>query len=168
MDKNYLSEAIKKTGLSAQVKTVWLYHPLLEQMASEFASYVCMHTLAANGQSLLCVALKDALSKYKAAGEDEKEAVASFTRSLIAHSAEVFAQQVVVTTDRGDVAWSPFVCSLHDFLASYPEANVTAKRVETKIQPSIAKTFMMTKIIPHSLLDQNSLSELLNDETLTV
>lgn len=166
MEKKTLMEAVKSVGLHAQAKVLWIVHPLLEQMATSFADYVGMHALASNGKPLLAVAVKDAIGKYKSAAgpdEDEKAGVAAFAKSLIASSAEVFAQKIVVQTERGDVAWSPFVCSVKDFLASYPGASVSASRVESRIPDAIATAFMMTKIIPHSLLDHDSLSEMLNE-----
>lgn len=167
MDKKLLNEAVKKIGLLAQAKTLWIIHPLLEQMAADFASYVGLESQAANGKPLLCEALKDAMGKYKAHEDNDKEAIGAFTRSLIDSSAEVFAQKIVVQTERGDIAWSPFVCGLSEFMKSYPNAVVKSTRQDVKIPAAIATSFMMTKIIPHSLLDMDSLSELLNEIKVT-
>lgn len=141
-------------------------HPLLEQMAGQFAEYVGEVTIAPNGKSLLAVGLKDALSDYRTAGDDDRLALGAFTRALISSGAEVFAQRVVAHTDRGDIAWSPFVSGVTEFLAAYPDCEVTAERQEQKIPTAIANAFMMTKILPHALLDADSLAELLSDSTV--
>jgi hypothetical protein len=167
MDKKILGDAIKLVGLHAQAKVLWLVHPLLEQLAMKYANYVTLHSVAENGrQPLLAVAMKDAFTKYKAATkvtEDDRAHVGAFVRSLIDSSADVFSQKIVVATSRGDVAWSPFVCSLTEFLAQHPGAEVRAGRQRSNIPAAIATAFMMSRIIPHSLLDSDSLAELLNE-----
>jgi len=57
----------------------------------------------------------------------------------------------------------PFVSSVTDFLAQYAGAQVDVERQECKIAEPITSTFLMTKIIPASLLDQASLAELIGD-----
>lgn len=168
MTKKLLTDALKNIGLLAQAKPVWTMHPMLEQMATQFADYVGDVPIAANGKPLLSTALKDALHEYRTAGDDDRLAIGAFTRTLIDCSTEVFAQRVVVSTDRGDFGWSPFVTGLSDFIAAYPGAAVTCERQEQKVPTSIAKAFMMTKILPHSLLDADSLAELLNDAKAVV
>lgn len=171
MEKKLLNEAIKQVGLHAQARTLWLIHPLLEQMSTSFAEYVGMESLTDTGKPLLPFAMSDAFKKYKeAAGPDEnlKAGVSAFVRSLLDKSGDLFSQQIVAQTDRGDIVWSPFVSGLTEFLAAYPGATVTASRIECKIAPSIATVLLMTKIIPNSLLDQESLNELLNDAKLEV
>lgn len=163
MTKKTLTEVLKKLGLHAQAKTVWTMHPLLEQMACQFADYVGDFTLAPNDQPLLGVALREAISDYREAGDDDRLAIGAFTRALINNSAEVFAQRVVVQTERGEIGWSPFVSSVTEFIAAYPGSQVTVERQEQKIPSSIATAFMMTKILPHSLLDADSLAELLTE-----
>lgn len=166
MDKKLLAESLKSLGLHTQAKPVWLMHPLLEQMATQFAGYAGSITLAENGKPLLGTAIKDALTDYRKAGDDDRLAISAFTRSLIKSSEDVFAQRVVVETERGEIMWSPFVSGLNEFVAAYPGCPVNVTRQEKKIPTAIATAFMMTKILPYSLLDAESLSELLDGAKL--
>lgn len=166
-DKNTLLTAIKDAGLLSQSKVTWVVSPILEEMALKFASYVGSYSLTQNGKPLLQHCLKEAFSKYKKeldASHTDQAAVAQFAKSLIAGSSDVFAQQLVVETPSGDIEWMPFVCGANEFLSKFPpSAKVSNTRVESRISESIACAFMMTKILPFSLLDKNSLAELLGE-----
>lgn len=164
-----LNEAVKSVGLLSQAKVIFLMDPLLEQMATQFAEYVGTQSLASNNKPLLSVAVKEAITNYNALGEDNpKQAFSAFVRTLIDQGAEVFAQRIYVKTDQGEIMWSPFVSSVTEFLSKYPNAEIVAERGESKFALELSKTFMMTKIIPVSLLDQESLSEILNDFSVRV
>jgi hypothetical protein len=78
----------------------------------------------------------------------------------------VFAQDIVVETRQGEIEWTPFASGLSTFLAQLQNAKPTVKRKECQIAPMLARTFMMTKIIPSTMLDQRSLSELFNGQEL--
>lgn len=166
--KNTLTAATKEAGEFAKAKIVWLVHPLLEQLALAFTAYVGMESQTENGKPLIVVAMKNALTMYHKHEDDERAAIAAFVDSLLDNSKDVFAQQIVVATPKGHIVWSPFAGGLDQFLEAYPNAEVTVRRQECKIGESIAKTFMMTKIIPHTLLDQASLAELFNTDQLAV
>lgn len=166
--KNILTAATKEAGEFSKAKIVWLVHPLLEQLALAFTAYIGMESQTANGKPLIVAAMKNALASYHKHEDDERAAIAAFVASLLENSRDVFSQQIVVATPKGHIVWSPFAGGLAEFLEAYPNAEVTVSRQECKIAESIAKTFMMTKIIPHTLLDQASLAELFNTDQLTV
>lgn len=167
-DKKILTSAVKEAGEHAQAKVVWVMQPLLEQMAQAFASYVGMQSLDSAGKPLLVSAMKNALQTYTSNEDNERVAIAAFVNSLLSNSRDVFSQQIVVETNRGDIVWSPFASGLTEFLDAHPDATITSKRIECTIPESITKTFMMTKIIPSTLLDQSSLAELFNTPELMV
>lgn len=170
-DKKILQEAITETGLLAQSKVAWIVHPTLEDMAIKFAGYVGPHSVTMAGKPLLNHALKDAFSKYKIAsesGEDGQAAIRQFSRCLLAHSIEVFSQELVVETSSGDMMWMPFVCGALEFTKPFPVGAVVSCRwVESRISEAIATAFMMTKLLPPAMLDRDSLAELLGETKAT-
>lgn len=161
--KQLLAEAVKAAGEQSKAKQLWVIDPMIENIAMTFAEYVGMVSIGQDGKPLLVGAIKRAMDAYEAYENSPRAARAAFVRSLLANSQEVFAQQVIVATPRGDIAWMPFVSSVSDFLAHYPGAEVDVERQECKIAEPITNTFLMTKIIPASLLDQASLAELIGD-----
>jgi hypothetical protein len=166
-DKKILAEATKMAGVHSQAKVVWIVHPLLEQMSLAFASYAGMESLAEHGKPLLVVAIKAALAALAGKKGNERAGVAAFAKTLLEYSCEVFAQQVFVDTKKGEIEWSPFVCGLTEFIALNPQATLTICRHDSVIPKEIARAIMMTKILPHSLLDQKFLAELFNETELT-
>ena len=86
--------------------------------------------------------------------------------ALLEFSCDVFAQDIVVETRQGEIVWMQFSSGLTPFLAQLQNAVPTVARKECQIAPMLARTFMMTKIIPSTMLDQRSLSELFNGEKL--
>lgn len=165
-EKKILADAVKATGDQAVAKVVWLQQPLLEQIAMGFAGYVGMESIDAEGKPLLVTAIKKALAEFSQREENEEAARAAFVNTLLEFSCDVFAQDVVVETRQGEIAWMPFASGLTAFLAQLPGATPTVARKECQIAPMLARTFMMTKIIPSTMLDQRSLSELFNGEEL--
>ncbi|RJG14487.1 hypothetical protein [Massilia cavernae] len=115
-----------------------------------FASYVGMQSIGKHNQPLLVGAIKRALAAYETYEESPRAARAAFVHSLLSNSQEVFSQQIIVETPRGAIAWMPFASSVTEFLDHYPGAEVEVER--------ITNAFLMTKIIPPSLLDQASLA----------
>lgn len=160
---NILAEAIKKAGEATKAKHIWVVDPMIESIMTAFANYVGMQTLAANGEPLVVVAVRRAFAAFQEYEGFERAARAAFVRSLLSHSKEMFSQLVVAETPRGGIAWMPFACSLTEFLQMYPGVEIDVIRTECKIDESITRTFLMTKIIPAALLDQASLAELLGD-----
>lgn len=161
-EKKILAVAVKETGDQAVAKVVWVQYPLLEQIAMSFAGYVGMESIDADGKPLLVTAIKKALAEFALREEDEVAARAAFVNTLLEFSCDVFAQDVVVETRQGEIAWMPFASDLTAFLAQVPNVKPTVTRKPCQIAPMLARTFMMTKIIPSSLLDQASLAELFN------
>ena len=163
MDNKFITEAVKAAGLLSHAKVVWVRHPLLSQVAQDFANYVGDKTIAENGKPLINVAIKAALQKYEqAGGADEREkATMAFLTSILTSSIEVFAQQLTVKVKNGEYAWSPFTGSAVDFLNAYPDAEVNIERKEMSVLDSLALVFMMTKILPSSLLEKEQMTELL-------
>lgn len=165
-DKKILVDAIKAAGLLAQAKVVWVVHPLLEEMACKFAGYAGPYAVTQAGKSLLQQCLKDAFIKYKKAMDEEGDtaAVRAFAQSLISYSVEIFSQRLVVETPKGDLGWMQFVCGADEFLAKFPDdAKVTCTWEASRISNEIASAFMMIKIIPSEMLDNDSLAELLGE-----
>lgn len=168
-EKKYLlTEAVKAAGEQSKAKHLWVVDPMIENIAMAFAEYVGMHSLDASNKPLLVGAIKRALTAYEQYEESPRAARAAFVRSLLANSQEVFAQQIIVETPRGAIAWQPFASSLTEFLSHYPKAEVEVERQECKIAEPITNMFLMTKIIPSSLLDQASLAELIGDPSALV
>jgi hypothetical protein len=161
--KQLLAEAVKAAGEQSKAKQLWVIDPMIENIAMAFAEYVGMVSVGQDGKPLLVGAIKRAMDAYEGFENSPRAARAAFVRSLLANSQEVFAQQVIVETPRGDIAWMPFVSSVTDFLAQYAGAQVDVERQECKMAEPITSTFLMTKIIPASLLDQASLAELIGD-----
>lgn len=161
--KQLLAEAVKAAGEQSKAKQLWVVDPMIENIAMTFAEYVGLVSIDQYGHPLLAAAVKRAMDAYEEFEQSPRAARAAFVRSLLANSQEVFAQQVIVATPRGDIAWMPFVSSVTDFLAHYPGAEVEVERQECKIAEPITNTFLMTKIIPAALLDQASLAELIGD-----
>lgn len=164
-DKKILADAVKEVGLLAPAKLAWVVHPLLEDMATKFAGYVGPYAVAETGKPLLQSCLKTAFTKYKKEYDagNERAAIAQFAKTLLDHSRDVFAQQLVVETAEGDLMWMPFVCGASEFLSKFENPKVTNTRVESNISDNIAQAFMMIKIVPHALLDTQSMAELFND-----
>lgn len=167
-EKKLLAEAVKAAGEQSKAKHLWVLDPMIENIAMSFAGYVGMQSVDANNKPLLVGAIKRALAAYEAYGESPRAARAAFVRSLLSNSQEVFSQQIIVETPRGAIAWMPFASSVTEFLSHYPGAEVEVERQECRIAEPITNTFLMTKIIPPSLLDQASLSELIGDPALLV
>lgn len=165
-EKKILADAVKATGDQATAKVVWIQHPLLEQIAMSFGGYVGMESIDAAGKPLLVTAVKKALAEFVQREEDEDAARAAFVNALLEYSCDVFAQDIVVETRQGEIEWTPFASGLSTFLAQLQNAKPTVKRKECQIAPMLARTFMMTKIIPSTMLDQRSLSELFNGQEL--
>jgi len=161
--KQLLAEAVQAAGEQSKAKQLWVLDPMIENIAMSFAEYVGMVSRDADGAALLVGAIKRAMDAYESFENSPRAARAAFVRSLLANSQEVFAQQVIVETPRGDIAWMPFVSSVTEFLGLYPGAEVGVERQECKIAEPITSTFLMTKIIPAALLDQASLAELIGD-----
>ena len=162
-NKKLLAEAVAAAGEQSKAKQLWVIDPMIENIASAFAGYVGMVSLDKDGKALLVGAIKRALDEHEAYEDSPRAARAAFVRSLLSNSQEVFAQQVIVETPRGAIVWMPFVSSVSEFLQHYPGAEVEVERQECQIAESITSTFLMTKIIPPSLLDQTSLAELIGD-----
>jgi hypothetical protein len=165
-EKKILADAVKSTGDQATAKVVWIQHPLLEQIAMSFAGYVGMESIDESGRPLLVTAIKKALIEFRQREDNEEAARAAFVHTLLEFSCDVFAQDIVVETRQGEIAWMPFASGLLPFLAQLPNVTPTVARKECQIAPALARTFMMTKIIPSTMLDQRSLSELFNGEEL--
>jgi len=165
-EKKILAAAVKEAGDQATAKVVWVQYPLLEQIAMSFAGYVGMESIDADGKPLLVTAIKKALAEFTQREEDEVAARAAFVNTLLEFSCDVFAQDVVVETRQGEIAWMPFASDLAAFLAQVPNVKPIVTRKPCQIAPMLARTFMMTKIIPSSMLDQNSLAELFNGAEL--
>lgn len=163
-EKKILADAVKATGDQASAKVVWIQHPLLEQIAMSFAGYVGMHSLDAVGKPLLVTAVKKALAEFTQHDGDDDAARAAFVNALLEFSCDVFAQDIVVETRQGEIAWMQFASDLTSFLAQVPNAVPVVTRKDCQIAPMLARTFMMTKIIPSTMLDQRSLSELFNGQ----
>jgi hypothetical protein len=161
--KQLLIEATKAAGEQSKAKQLWVIDPMIENIAMAFAEYIGMHSIEQDGKPLLVCAIKRALDAYDLYESNPRAARAAFVRSLLANSQEVFAQEVIVETPRGAIVWMPFASSLTEFLALYPDAEVEVGRQDCKIAEPITSTFLMTKIIPASLLDQASLAELIGD-----
>ena len=161
--KQLLAEAVKVAGEQSKAKQLWVMDSMIEDIAMSFAEYVGMVSIDESGKPLLVGAVKRAMAAYESYENSPRAARAAFVRSLLSNSQDVFAQQVYVVTPRGDIAWMPFASSVTDFLAHYPGAEVDVERQECKIAEPITSTFLMTKIIPASLLDQASLAELIGD-----
>lgn len=167
-EKKILATAVKAAGEHSKAKVLWVIQPLLEQMAMAFAGYVGMEALDSGGRPLLVTAVKNAIGAFNAHGDDEQAARAAFVRSLLDNCQDVFSQLVVVETQRGAIAWTPFASGLTDFLALHEGGRVEVSRQPCRIPEQIARTFLMTKIIPSTLLDQDSLAELFNDAPMAV
>jgi hypothetical protein len=163
--KQILAEAVRAAGEQSKAKQLWVMDPMIENIALAFAEYVGMASITEDGKPLLVVAIKRALNAYDTYENSPRAARSAFVRSLLANSQEVFAQQVIVETPRGAIAWMPFASSVTEFLGHYPGAEVEVERQECKVAEPITSTFLMTKIIPASLLDQASLAELIGDPT---
>lgn len=161
--KQLLAEAVKAAGEQSKAKHLWVIDPMIENIAMAFAEYVGMQSIGQDNKPLLVGATKQAIAAYDTYEDSPRAARAAFVRSLLSHSQEVFAQQIIVETPRGAIAWMPFASSVTEFLSHYPGAEVEVERQECKIAEPITSTFLMTKIIPPSLLDQASLSELIGD-----
>lgn len=161
-EKKILADAVKATGEQAAAKVVWIQHPLLEQIAMSFAGYVGMESVDATGKPLLVTAIKKALAEFSQRESDEDAARAAFVNTLLEFSCDVFAQDIVVDTCQGEISWMPFASGLTSFLSQLPNAVPEVARKDCEIAPILARTFMMTKIIPSTMLDQRSLSELFN------
>jgi hypothetical protein len=166
-EKKILADAVKATGDQATAKVVWIQYPLLEQIATSFAGYVGINSIDADGKPLLVTVMKKALAEFSQREDNEDSARAAFVNAILEFSCDVFAQDVVVETRQGEIAWMPFASGLVPFLAQLPNATPVVLRKECQIAPMLARTFMMTKIIPSTMLDQRSLSELFNGEELT-
>jgi hypothetical protein len=161
--KKLLAEAVKAAGEHSKAKHLWVVDPMIENIAMAFAEYVGMESIDANKQPLLVGALKRALAAHEQYEHSPRAGRAAFVRSLLSNSQEVFSQQIIVETPRGAIAWMPFASSVTEFLGHYPGAEVEVERQECRIAEPITSTFLMTKIIPPSLLDQASLAELIGD-----
>jgi hypothetical protein len=161
--KQLLAEAVRSAGEQSKAKQLWVIDPMIENIAMAFAEYIGMISKGQDGMPLLVGAIKRALDAYEGFENSPRASRAAFVRSLLANSQEVFCQQVIVETPRGDIAWMPFASSVTDFLAHYPNATVDVERQDCQIAEAITSTFLMTKIIPASLLDQASLAELIGD-----
>ena len=161
--KQLLAEAVKAAGEQSKAKHLWVVDAMIENIAMSFAEYVGMCSIDASGKPLLVGAVKRALDAYAEYEDSPRAARAAFVRSLLANSQEVFSQQIIVATPRGDIAWMPFASSVTEFLSHYPQAEVDVERQECRIAEPLASTFIMTKIIPPALLDQASLAELIGD-----
>ena len=161
-EKKILADAVKATGDQAVAKVVWIQQPLLEQIAMAFAGYVGMASVDAAGKPLLVTVIKKALAEFSEREDDENAARAAFVNTILEFSCDVFAQDIVVETPGGEISWMPFASGLSTFLAQLPGAAPQVARKECQLAPMLARTFMMTKIIPSTMLDERSLSELFN------
>ena len=162
-EKKILAAAIKASGEQAAAKSVWIQYPLLEQIAMAFAGYVGMESIDASGKALLVTIIKSALEAFMEREHNEEAARAAFVHAILEGSCDVFAQEIVVEAENGSaIEWQAFAGSLSSFLAAVPNGKITVTRKECEIAPVLARTFMMTKIIPNTMLDQRSLTELFN------
>lgn len=161
--KQLLADAVKAAGEQTKAKHLWVVDPMIENIAMSFAEYIGMCSIDEQGKPLLVTAIKKAIAAHDQYEESHRAARAAFVRCLLEYSQDVFAQQVIVETPRGAIAWMPFASSVSEFLAHYPGAPVEVERQPCKIAEPITSTFLMTKIIPTALLDQASLAELIGD-----
>lgn len=164
-DKKILAAAVRATGEHAAAKVIWARYPLLERIATAYARYVGMESVDALGGSLLVAAVKHALHDVQQ-HENDDVARAAFVNALLEHSSDVFSQLAVVETDSGGVQWMPFACGLPEFVSKYPDGQLTVTRKPCAISSEMARMFMIMKILPSSLLDEESLQEFLNPVAL--
>ena len=162
-EKKILEEAVKIARMQSKAKRIWTIDPSVENIARTFAGYVGMVSISSDNTPLLVNSIKKAITAYEEFRDSPRAARSAFVRSLLSNSQEVFAQQVVVETARAGIAWMPFASAVTEFLQNYPGAEVKVERQECKISESVARAFLMTKIIPPSLLDQASLAELIGN-----
>jgi len=168
--KAVLEDAIRQLGLVSRAKLLWIMHPLLEDVAIRFAAYIGPHTITEAGTSLLQATLSEAFSKHKAEvdkTENDHFGQAIFARTLLQHSKEIFAQNIVVSTDGGAQKWNPFVCGAVEFLTKFTDAEVTAARTQPQIADQIAQALMLVNLVPKQMLDNETITELFNDATIT-
>lgn len=168
--KTILDEAIRELGLGARAKLLWITFPLLVDFARRFAEYVGPYSITESGASLLQETLSEAFSKHKAEVEQTENdhlGQAIFARTLLSRSKEVFSQQLVVSSDDGDLIWNPFVCSASEFTAKFPGAKVTAMRRDQIVEDKIAQALMLVKLVPPQMLDTETVTDLFNDATIT-
>lgn len=168
--KKLLNDAAKDIGLHAQVRSILTDEPLLEVMTISLLEYTGTESIAKSGIPLFNEAILQAVNAYMKAVENDQpqSARGSFIRLLLATSTEVFEQHIVVSTPNGDILWPPVVCGLPEFLAKYPGREITVHRRPSNISKAFETTFMMTKIIPHALLDNESLAELFDEAKLVI
>jgi len=160
-DKKILAAAVRATGEHAAAKVIWARYPLLERIATAYARYVGMESVDALGGSLLVAAVKRALHDVQQ-HENDDVARAAFVNALLDHSSDVFSQLAVVETESGGVQWMPFACGLPEFVSNYPDGELTVTRKPCAIGSDMARMFMIMKILPSTLLDEESLREFLN------
>lgn len=165
-----IQDAAKKLGFQSHVQSIWTNEPVLEELTATLAQYIGTHCVAESGAQLIETAIKEAVTSYRealSAGETEGMTRGKYIRALLLSGTEIFDQHIVVSTKTGDILWSPFVSGLSDFLDKYPNCEVTVRRKASNVGADIKTIFLMTKIIPPSLLDTDSLAELLDEVKLT-
>ena len=160
-DKKILAGAVRATGEHAAAKVIWARYPLLERIATAFAKYVGNECVNAMGDPLLVSAVKRALTEVQQ-HENDDVARAAFVNAILDYSCDVFSQLVVAETESGGVQWMPFASGLPGFLEKYPDAEVSVTRKECALSSEMARMFMIMKILPSTLLDEESLKEFLN------
>lgn len=168
--KKILNDAAKEIGQHVQVRSILTDEPLLEEMTLALLEYTGTECIAKSGLPLFNEALLQGVNAYTKAVENDQPACArgSFIRLLLATGTEIFEQLIVVSTPNGDILWSPFVEGLPEFLAKYPGREITVRRRPSNISKGLETTFVMTKIIPHALLDNESLAELFDEAKLVI
>jgi hypothetical protein len=164
-DKKALAMAVKATNDQATAKLTWIRHPLLERIATAFARYVGMESIDADGNPLLVTALKHALRDIREHEENDDAARAAFVNALLHYSTDVFAQLAVVEQPSGGVQWMPFAGGLLEFMSGHNGAPVTVTRKPTTVAPDMARVFMIMKILPSSMFDEQSLNAFLKPST---
>lgn len=164
-EKKILAAAVRASGDHAAAKTVWIRYPLLERIATAFAKYVGLESVDSNGGPLLVTALKRALTAVSQLEDEDDLARAAFVNALLDHSIDVFAQLAVIETPSGGIQWMPFASSLPEFVSKHPDATLTVTRKAPSVTAEMARLFMIMKILPSSLLDEESLNEFLNPAT---
>lgn len=164
--KKLLTEMIREFGVLSQAKKIWREHPLLESMTVKLADYVGIHAKSPKGEPLLGAAIAQAVMSYvqhSADSSDNDRAFNAYADQIIQHAVLVYSQNVFVETSNGEVKWMPFECSLEDFVARHPEANVTVSYRDPMFAKPLAVAFAMAKLVPYPLLESASSSAVFSE-----
>lgn len=165
-----VTAATKQLKIQSAIQAVWNMDPILETVTVALVGYMGYECVTSTGEPLVNHTLAYALKTYQtadAAGETPGNCRGSYIKALLTVGIEVFDQHIVVSAATGDILWSPFVCGLMEFLEKYPQCEVTVRRLPSTIDTQIKTIFLMTKIIPPSLLLPDALSELFEEVKLT-